>query len=922
MGPRLATETGPTRRSLLGRRDECEVLDQLLDDALAGHSRVLVLRGDPGVGKSALLEYLSGRVSGWRVERAFGVESEMELAYSGLHQLCTPMLEHIDRLPEPQRTALGGVFGLNAGPPPDRFLVGLATLTLFAEVAESQPLACLIDDAQWLDDASAQILGFVARRLLAERVAIVCTARSGSGDRFLADQPAVSLAGLVDADARALLLENLHAPIDEAVRDRIVKESHGNPLALLELPRTWSVAELAGGFGFPSDALVARRIEQSYARRLDELPADTRLLVLTASADPLGDPTLLYRAVAKLGLDQAAADAAADAGLLEIGSRAEFVHPLARSAAYRSASAEDRRRVHRALAESTDGEQEPDRRAWHLACGTTGPDDEVADELERSADRAASRGGLAARAAFLQRAAALTREPTTRSRRALAAAELKSNAGLLDDALGLVALAEAGDLDALQGVQVLLLRARVAFASRRRAEGLPLLVEAAREAERTDIDLARRTYLEAFHAAMHSGRFDPAGLLDVSRSALACARPDVPGRPRDLLLDGLAARVVDGYAAGAPILKEALAAFRRETQLAREDAAWLFLTFRVASDLWDDESHVLLSSRALDGAREAGALAEIPRVLATRITGEAVWGRLDDATSLEEEMRAVISTTGIAMHSDGEILVAALRGRDEEASRLIARHAAHAETRREGLDLASSDYATAILCNGLGRYAEALAAVRDAVERPYEIGVSSRAAAEAVEAATRTGDNRTADLALVRLAEMARASGTPWVLGVEARSRALVSDGVAAENLYREALEQLATTRLRPELARAHLVYGEWLRREGRRVDARAQLRAAHDLFVAMGMEAFAVRAQRELAATGETARKRNDGTRADLTPQETQIARLAAEGLTNPQIGAKLFLSPRTIEWHLRRIYPKLGIKSRRELHTVMPLN
>jgi DNA-binding CsgD family transcriptional regulator len=916
----MAMETGPVRRSLLGRRDEREILDNLLDDVLAARSRVLVLRGDPGVGKTAMLEYLSGRASGWRVARAVGVESEMELAYSGLNQLCAPMLEHVDRLPEPQRVALASVFGLQAGPPPDRFLVGLATLTLFAEVAESQPLACIIDDAQWLDNASAQIIGFVAGRLLAERIAIVCTARSGSGDQFLADQPAVSLAGLVEPDARALLLENLHSPIDEAVFDQIVKESHGNPLALLELPRTWNAPELAGGFGFLSGAPVAGRIEQSYARRLDELLPDTRLLVLTASADPLGDPVLLHRATATLGLDRAAADAAAAAGLLEIGSRAEFVHPLARSAAYRSASPEDRRRVHRALAESTDGELEPDRRAWHLACGTTGLDDEVADELERSADRAASRGGLAARAAFLQRAAALTREPTTRSRRALTAAELKSNAGLLDDALGLVGTAEAGVLDDLQAVRVLALRARIAFASQRRADGLPLLVKAAREAERADVDLARRTYLEAFHAAMHSGRFDPAGLLEVSRAALAAPRPDVPGRPRDLLLDGLATRVVDGYAAGAPILREALVAFRRAEQLSKEDAAFLFLSFRVASDLWDDESHVFLSSRELGRVREAGALAEIPRVLATRITAEAVMGELDEAASLAEEMRAVVAATGMAIHSDGEILVAALRGRDEEGSRLIAQHAAHAEARREGLDLASSDYATAILCNGLGRYADALAAVRDAVECPYEIGVSSRAAAEAVEAATRTGDIRTADLALERLAEMARASGTLWVLGVEARSRALVSDGIAADDLYKEALEHLGTTRLRPELARTHLVYGEWLRREGRRVDAREQLRAAHELFVAMGMEAFAARAQSELAATGETARKRIDETRADLTPQEAQIARLAAEGLTNPQIGAKLYLSPRTVEWHLRRTYPKLGINSRRELPTVMP--
>jgi DNA-binding CsgD family transcriptional regulator len=914
----LDTSTGTPR--LFGRRAECEALDRLLDEALASRSAVVVLRGDAGMGKSALLGYLSDRVTGWRVARAVGVESEIELAFNGLHQLCAPMLEHLERLPEPQRDALATVFGLSAGPPPDRFLVGLATLTLFAEVAERQPLACLVDDAQWLDEASAQILGFVARRLLAERVAIICAARTGIGDHVLTGVPALSILGLDDADARALLLENVHGRLDEAVCDQIVKESHGNPLALLELPRTWNIADLAGGFGLPASSRVAGRIEQSYARRLDELPAETRLLVLAAAAEPLGDPLLLNRASTTLGLDPAAADSAVDAGLLEIGARVEFAHPLVRSAAYQSAGAEDRHRVHRALAEATDAKTEPDRHVWHLACATRGPDDEVADELERSAGRAEARGGLAASAAFLQRAATLTLAPSRRTERALNAAQLKYDAGLLDDALTLLSTAEAAALGDRQHARALVLHARIAFASQRGGEGLPLLLEAAQRAEQADVDLARRTYLEAFHAAMHVGRFDPAALIDVCKACLACPPPPVPNRPRDLLLDGLATRVVEGYAAGAPILKEALVTFRRETSVSPEDASWLFLSRRAAADLWDDETQALLSSRELNRARAAGALAEIPRVLASQISVHAVWGELDEAASLVDEMRAVVGATGIATHSDGEILLAALRGREEAASQLIAHHAAHAEARGEGLELASSDYATAILYNGLGRYDEALAAVRHAVvDRPYEIGMATRAVTEVIEAATRRGDREAADGALERLAEMAHASGTPWVLGVEARSRALLSESTAAEDLYREALERLGPTRLRPEIARTHLVYGEWLRREGRRIDAREQLRAAHELLVAIGMEAFAERARRELAATGETARKRTDATRADLTAQEAQIARLALQGLTNPQIGAQLFLSPRTVEWHLRHIYPKLGITSRRELHTVM---
>ncbi|HWM20892.1 MAG TPA: AAA family ATPase, partial [Ilumatobacteraceae bacterium] len=379
---------------MLGRQSECEALDRLLADALAGRSGVVVLRGEAGVGKSALLDYLSDRVTSWHVEGAVGVESEMELAYSGLHQICAPMLDRLDRLPVPQRDALATVFGLSASPAPDRFLVGLATLTLFAEVAEQQPLVCIVDDAQWLDHASAQVLGFVARRLHAERIAIVCAARTDSGDNVLAGLPELSIQGLGESDARALLLDHVHGPVDAAVRDQIVAESHGNPLALLELPRTWTTpAELAGGFGFPGSQPVAGKIEQSYAQRLLQLPADTRLLVVAAAAEPLGDAVLLRRAAESLGLDMTAAHPAVEAGLVKVGARVEFAHPLVRSTAYRSATDDDRHRVHGALAAATDPETDPDRRAWHRARATPGPSEEVAEELERSAGRAQARGG-------------------------------------------------------------------------------------------------------------------------------------------------------------------------------------------------------------------------------------------------------------------------------------------------------------------------------------------------------------------------------------------------------------------------------------------------------------------------------------------------------------------------------------------------
>jgi DNA-binding CsgD family transcriptional regulator/tetratricopeptide (TPR) repeat protein len=879
-----------------------------------------VLRGQPGVGKTALLGYLSSHLDGWRVARAVGVESEMELAYSALHQLCAPMLDHLDRLPAPQRVALSTVFGLSAGPVPDRFLVALATLTLLAEVAEEQPLACILDDVQWLDSASAQVLGFVGRRLFAERIALVCAARTGLGDDVLAELPAFPVGGLSVGDARALLLEHVRGPLDAAVCDQIVAESHGNPLALLELPRTRSEADLAGGFGFPDSQPVAGRIEESYAHRLLALPAQTRLIVLTAAAEPLGDTVLLHRSAAILGLDLTAANPALDAGLLEIGGRVEFAHPLVRSAAYRAAASADRHRVHRALAEATDPATDPDRRAWHRARATTGPDGEVAGELEQSAGRAQARGGLAAAAAFLQRATALTADPARRIDRALSAAQVTYDAGSLDEALGLLATAQAGPLDDGQRCRLLLLRARIAFASRHDGDGRPLLLGAARDAESIDVDLARVAYLEALHSALHAGRLDPDGMVEVGEAALACPPPSGPARPRDLLLDGLATRIIRGYVAGAPLLKEALAAFRREEALPAEDARWLFLTHRVASDLWDNETHELLSARQLDRARETGALAAIPTVLEARIVSQAVSGDLDEAASTIDAMRVSTEATGVSTHGDGPSLVAALRGREDEAAEVI-RHAAHESTEHgDGLGLPSVEYASAVLYNGLGRYEAAVAAVRQAGERRYEVGAPTRATAELVEAAARSGDRQLAAVALERLSETTRASGTEWALGVEARCRALLSEGTAAEHLYREAIDRLSRTRLRPELARAHLLYGEWLRREGRRVDARDQLRTAHEMLTAIGMEAFAERARRELVATGEKVRKRSAETRDELTPQEEQVARLARDGLSNAEIGARLFLSPRTVEWHLSKVFSKLGITARGHLAAALP--
>jgi DNA-binding CsgD family transcriptional regulator/tetratricopeptide (TPR) repeat protein len=909
------------RFGLRGRGGECRTLDQLVADARAGRSAVLVLRGEAGAGKSALLEFVVTRAPDCRIARAAGVESEMELAFAGLHQLCAPMLDHLDGLPGPQRDALGTAFGLSAGGAPDRFLVGLAVLSLLADVAEDQPLVCVVDDAQWLDQASVQALAFVARRLLAEPVALVFAARTGGPKQGLEGLPELPVRGLSDVDARGLLGAALRGPLDEAVQDRIVAESRGNPLALLELPRGLTPAELAGGFGLPGTKPLASLIEQGFVRRLEPLPAQTRRLLLTAAAEGAGDVTLLWRAAGRLGIGPDAAAPAQTAGLIEAGPRVRFRHPLVRSAAYRSASVRDRRDVHAALAEVTDPVLDPDRRAWHRAHAAAGRDEAVAAELEQSASRAQARGGLAAAAAFLDRAAALTPERPRRSARALAAAQAKHQAGAADAALGLLAMAEAGPLDELQRARADLLRGQIAFSSGRGGAAPALLLAAAKRLEPLDATLARDTYLEAFSATMFVGQLaGDVGVREVARAARGVP-PSPQPRNGDRLLDGRAVLFTDGYPAAVPISRRALQAFCCEDVSATDGLRWLWLATLTAADLWDDQSWHVLATRHVQIARQAGALSDLPLALASRVFVHLFAGELAAAASLVEEMKAVREATGSNFAPYGALALAALSGQGDKVEELIGARMSEVVPRGDGLWVTVSRWASAVLGNGLGRYEQALAAARQVCEDPpQQFGFWEWSLAELVEAGVRCGQTGRASEALQQLAETARASGTDWALGMEARSRAQLSEGDTAENLYAEAIERLGRTRVRLDLARARLLYGEWLRREGRRVDAREQLRAAHQMLTAMGVEGFAERARRELAVTGETVPKQHYAEpREELTVQETQIARLAGDGRTNPEIGAELFISPRTVEWHLHKVYPKLGISSRRQLHEAL---
>ena len=891
------------------------MLDALVAGVRRGESQSLLLRGEAGIGKTALLEHLVESASDLTVVQAVGVESEMELAYAGLQQLCAPILDRLARLPAPQRQALEIVFGLSAGAVPDRFVVGLGVLSLFSDAAEERPLLCVVDDAQWLDRASALALAFVARRLLAEPVGIVFAAREGGEE--LRNVSELEVHGLHNGDARALFGSAVRFVLDPGVCDRIVAETRGNPLALLELPRGLTAAQLAGGFGLVGAQGLSGRIEESFMRRLEELSEDARRLLLLAAADSVGDPLLLLRASEQLGVAVSAVDAETD-GLVAIGARVAFRHPLVRSAVYRSASAQERRTVHLALAGATDREIDPDRRAWHLAAAAAGPDEQVALELERSAGRAQARGGLAAAAAFLERAVALTEDPARRAGRALAAAQASFQAGAFDVAPGLLAAAEAGPLDEFQRVRIDLVRAQLVLASGRRTEATRLLLAAARRLEALDISLARETYVDAFFAALVGARLtDSVGVPEVAQAARRVARrsADEPTTAGGLL-DALVA-LADDYDAAVPLCREALQKISADKISPKGRLRW-FQGGTVALEVWDDESAYVLSQHHVQIARQTGTLNELAPALNMHTPMLVFSGELSAAASAVAETQSIEEMTEIRNAPYGALVLEAWRGHPRETRALIEKTLREAGSRVEGIGVATSEYARAVLCNGLGQYEEALVAACSASEY-REVVAENWGLSELIEPATRTGRIELATDAMNRLARKARAAGTGWALGIEARSRALLSEGDRAEGLFREAIGHLGRTRVRAELARTHLLYGEWLRREGRRVDARAQLRAALDQFTSFGMEAFAERARMELLATGEKARKRTVETRDDLTAQERQIAQLACDGLSNPEIGARLFLSPRTVEWHLRKVFGKLGIRSRHQLPSAL---
>lgn len=907
---------------LFGREDERALLARLLDEARAGRSGALVILGEAGVGKTALLDHAAdaGEAAGFTVARVIGHEAEQQFAFAGVHRLCAPFLDHLDALPVPQRSALEVALGIGSGSRPDIFLVGLAVLTLLAESAEERPLLCLVDDAPWLDAASAQVIAFVARRVSAERLALIITARelaSGQGPAF-AGLSAITVDGLADADARALLATAVRTPIDDVLRDRVVAEARGNPLALLELPRLSGARQMARGFAVPEPANATRLVEAAYFDRFEALPRSSRLLVLAAAAEPTGDPMLLWSAATHLGIAAEAATQAETAGLLEIATSVRFPHPLARSAVYSGARAADRRRIHAALAEATDPLVDPDRRAWHRARALLGPEEDVAAESEAAAFRALERGSMADAAALLARATELTPDPAARARRALMAAQAAHETGGSDEALRLLSLAQSGPLDDLAQARARLYRAMIEFDLTSSPDAAAQMADAARDLAPLDQGISREAYLVAINSAIRAAAPGRLSVVDVASAARDAPAAPGPPEPADLLLDGLVAAYTRGFAAAAPELERALAAFREsdpdddDHDRRRRTGRWLALAARTAGAMFDDDLARALITRNVERVRFSGSLSSLPGALIDLASVLVLGGELGKAADVAVESESIARAAGVAASPFAHLFLAAWRGRESDVRHL--EELSRRSTEEAGTGIVQ--YALAVSRVSRGDYAGAADAA-DRAGRSDELVVASLALPELVEAAVRAGRPEQAVDALDRLVARTSACGSALAAGLAASARALVADDPEPHHL--EAIAALSDTRAAIFLARAHLTYGEWLRRRGRRQSARTYLHLAYESFDRIGAELFADRAARELRATGEHPQSRGAGPSTSLTDHELHIARLVAAGATSREVAAELFLSPRTIDAHLRNIYRKLGITSRRQLRELL---
>lgn len=890
------------------------MVDRVLERAREQQGSVLVIDGEAGIGKTALLESALTAAADLRPLRVAGREFEVDLAFAALHQLCVPLLDGIDQLPEAHRAALEQVFGLREGDVVDVRSVGLAVIGLLSAAKGDAPQVYVIDDVQWLDEESAQVLDLVARRVDGEQFALLLAVRDLAETRRWQGLPSLTLGPLAEDEARGLLAAEMRAPLDPRVLDRILAEAGGNPLALIELLRTVRPADLAGGYMLPDQRPTSSVIEASFRARLAALPGATQQLLLIAAAEPLGDLTVLWDAAELVGLPREAAAPAEDAELLDVGDRVTFSHPLVRSAIYRAASGAQRRTAHGALAEVTDMDTDPDRRAWHQAQAAHGPDEWVALALLRSATRARARGGVAAAAAFLERAASLTPDAHRRAQRMLDAAQAKHDAGAVDVAYTLLARAEDGPLDAAETAAARILRGRLAFTSGR-GDAPDHLVAGAELLSELGSSQTREIYLEAFAAGLWVGRFAaPDAITRVARAVRAAPSATDPTGPLDLLLEGLAVKALEGHAAAVPYLRRAVDAFLAE-RLRPDETRWLWVACSVATYLWDERSWRALAERQVDYFRHDGILFALPIALHYRALAHVHAGEFKAAEALVDEAYAVAAAGGAGGVSCAHLLLSAWRGDAALTALVIEDSTQQAHTRREGRTLTSVELAAAVLHNGNGRYDAAFEAIAGAAQYD-ELGLQSYVPIELIEAAVRSGHRTVAAETLERLIARVDASGSRWAHGMALRSRALLAQDRQAEGFYREAIDALMHTDATPHLARVRLLYGEWLRRQGRRIDARSELRSAHEELTAIGAAGFAGRAARELRATGEIPMRRSGRAVVELTAQEVCIADRVSAGATTKEIASELFLSPRTVDAHLRNIFKKLGLVSRRELH------
>jgi DNA-binding CsgD family transcriptional regulator len=905
---------------LIGRGAEKQALGEMLDSVRGGRSRALVLRGEPGIGKSALLGYAVAHADDMQVIRMVAVESENHLGFAAVHRLLMPFLPALDRISEPQRRALSVAFGLVSGPHADPFLVGLAALTLLSDAAEARPVLCVIDDAQWLDDESSDVLGFVARRLLADRVGLLFAAREtadlGPHPQAL---PQITVHGLPDHAAYELLKTSVTQPIDPVVAAHLVTETGGNPLAVVEAARELTPDQRSGAVPLPEPLPVGHRLEESFLRRVRELPPDTQALLLLAAAGPPGQGDPLWRAAADIGIAESAGTAAEAAGLMTFWPEVRFAHPLVRSAVYHAATAAQRRQAHLALA--TASELDPVSRAWHLAAAAARRDEKVAAEVESAADETRRRGGHAATAVLLERAAQLTPDPERRAERVLAAAQNHLLAGTVDRADALLEQATPGLRNAKSSAEAAQLQGRIAATRGRVAEATAALVDAARRLRRIDPLAARDTLLSALESAAFAGWAQSTSLLgeiaEIARDLLSAGAP--PDSAPTLLLQGYTARLSAGYAAGVAPMCGAITAFLRGDADPDVALRHLELTAISAADLLDETAVERLTRIWIDTARQNGALARLAGALAFRSAFvDAPSGRLSAAQAANAEASelgqvthnlAIVPPTGAHL-----VITLALAGNEVIARETAAAVAREAPSRGAAGEAAFAAYALGVLEISLGNYASAVRCLEPAYLDGTPL-TGTQALPDLVEASVRSGQRELAESALQRLAERASASATPLALGLLARSQALVAGSDDARDGYEEALRLLGGTRALPQLARTHLLYGEWLRRQRLRREARDQLRAAVYMFESTGLEAFAERSRVELRATGERVRKKVLGDPEELTPREAQIATLVSEGEGNRQIAAQLFVSPSTVEYHLHKVFRKTGVTSRTQL-------